>query len=75
MYVERSGTVPQQDLSSVVLLLANGPSVDAGAELSMERSGTVPQRDLTSVLSLANGPSEDAGAELSMEPNSVSCGA
>jgi len=74
MYVERSGTVPQQDLSSV-LLLANGPSVDAGAELSMERSGTVPQQDLTSVLSLANGPSEDAGAELSMEPNSVSCGA
>ena len=49
MYVERSGTVPQQDLSSV-LLLANGPSVDAGAELSMERSGTVPQQDLTSVL-------------------------
>ena len=74
MYVERSGTVPQQDLSSV-LLLANGPSVDAGAELSMERSGTVPQQDLTSVLSLANGPSEDADAELSMEPNSVSCGA
>jgi hypothetical protein len=71
MYVERSGTVPQQDLSSVVLLLANGPSVDAGAELSM----AVPQQDLTSVLSLANGPSEDAGAELSMEPNSVSCGA
>ena len=75
MYVERSGTVPQQDLCSVVLLRANGPSVDAGAELSMERSGTVPQQDLTSVLSLANGPSEDAGAELSMEPNSVSCGA
>ena len=74
MYVERSGTVPQQDLSSV-LSLANGPSIDAGAELSMERSGTVPQQDLTSVLSPANGPSEDAGAELSMEPNSVSCGA
>ena len=35
MYVERSGTVPQQDLTSV-LSLANGPSEDAGAELSME---------------------------------------
>ena len=74
MYVERSGTVPQQDLSSI-LSLANGPSIDAGAELSMERSGTVSQRDLTSILSLANGPFEDAGAELSMEPKSVLCGA
>ena len=35
MYVERSGTVPQQDLTSV-LSLANGPSVDAGADLCME---------------------------------------
>ena len=74
MYVELSGTVPQQDLSSV-LLLANKPCVDAGAELSMERSGTVPQHVLTSVLSRANGPSEDTGAELSMEPKPALCGA
>ena len=47
--MERSGTVPQHDLTSVVLWLANGPSEDAGAELYMERSGTVPQQDLTSV--------------------------
>ena len=75
MYLERPGsTVPQQDLTSV-LSLANGPSVDAGAELSMELSSTVPQRDLTFVLSLTNEPSEDAGAELCMEPNSVLRGA
>ena len=43
MYVERSGTVPQQDLSSL-LSLPNGPSVDAGAELSMERPGSATAR-------------------------------
>ena len=48
--MERSGTTPQHDLTSVMLWLANGPSEDAGAELHMERSGTVPQQDLTSVI-------------------------